>query len=311
MTTIRHDVVVLGGTGVDTTVYVPELPLPYRDTYHVPPVLDRIGNTGSGVALGCRALGLRVTLVDLIGADPQGRLVRDHLTARGVDLAWAPSRAGTIRSVLLVTPDGRRLSLHDPRATPGERLPRDLYLPAVRAARHVHVSIVGSCRHVFPDIPDGVTTSTDLHDWDGTNPHHEDFAYASDVVFMSAAALGDRRDAVMRAIMSRGRASLVVCTDGADGCHVLAAEWDGVRHFPAQPLPGPAADSNGAGDAFVSGVLYGRLRGLPLEECVRLGALAGAHACTAAGTHEDPITLAALLERAGEGGQKSGLVTNG
>ncbi|WP_067171772.1 carbohydrate kinase family protein [Microtetraspora niveoalba] len=312
--TTERDVVVLGGIGVDTTVYVPELPLPYRDTYHVPPVVDRIGNTGSGVALGCRALGLRVTLVALIGEDPQGRLVRDHLAARDVDVAWAPSPGGTSRSVLLVGPDGRRLSLHDPRVTPGERLPRDLYLPALRGARHVHVSITDSCRDVYADIPDGVTVSTDLHDWDGTNPHHEDFAYASDLVFMSAAALGDRRDAVMRAVVDRGRASLVVCTDGAEGCHVLAEGWERARHFPAQPLPGPVVDANGAGDAFVSGVLYGRLRGLPLEECVRLGALAGAHACTTAGTHEDPITLATLLERAGDphgSGQKNGLVTNG
>ncbi len=307
---IEHDVVVLGGTGVDTTVYVPELPLPYRDTYHVPPVIDRIGNTGSGVALGCHALGLRVTLVDLIGEDPQGRLIRDHLGGRGVDLAWAPSEAGTSRSILLVGPDGRRLSLHDPRSAPGARLPRDLYLPALRTARHVHVSITDFCRHVYPDIPDGVTISTDLHDWDGVNPYHEDFAYASDVVFMSATALGDRRDEVMRAIAARGRASLVICTDGADGCHVLSSGEESVWHFPAQPLPGPVADSNGAGDAFVSGVLYGRLRGLPLEECVRLGGLAGAHACTSTGTHEDPITLAALLERA-DSGQKSGLVTNG
>ncbi|NUR92742.1 MAG: carbohydrate kinase family protein, partial [Nonomuraea sp.] len=68
------DVLVIGGAGVDTTVYVPELPLPYADTYAVPPVLDRIGNTGAGVALGCAALGLRAGIADLIGDDPQGAL---------------------------------------------------------------------------------------------------------------------------------------------------------------------------------------------------------------------------------------------
>ncbi|WP_436975811.1 PfkB family carbohydrate kinase [Nonomuraea angiospora] len=71
-----------------------------------------------------------------------------------------------------------------------------------------------------------------------------------------------------------------------------------MRAFPAAPLPGPltgpVADSNGAGDAFVSGFLYGTVRGRSLEECVRLGAAAGAHACTVAGTHESPITESAL-----------------
>lgn len=45
----------------------------------------------------------------------------------------------------------------------------------------------------------------------------------------------------------------------------------------------------------MSGFLYGRLTGRPLEKCVRLGAVAGAHACTSGGTHEDPIGLDALL----------------
>ncbi|WP_169982411.1 PfkB family carbohydrate kinase [Microbispora sp. H10836] len=292
------DVLVVGGAGVDTTVYVPRLPLPYADTYAVPPVVDRIGNTGAGVALGCHALGLRVKFVDLIGDDPQGALIRDHLAARGVDFSHAVSEAGTRRSVLLVDSGGRRLSLFDPRVVPGQRMPRDLYLPALRSARHVHVSIVDFARHVYADIPDGTTVSTDLHDWDGENPHHEDFAYSSDLVFLSAVKLGGRREEVMRSIAERGRASVVVCTAGAEGCHLLAVPEQGrgeIRHFPAQPLPGPVADSNGAGDAFVSGFLYGRLSGLPLEECVRLGAVAGAHACTSEGTHENPIGPDALL----------------
>ncbi|GIH73713.1 carbohydrate kinase [Planobispora longispora] len=294
---MTHDVVVIGGTGVDTTVYVPELPLPYADTYAVPPVIDRIGNTGSGVALGCHALGLRVRLVDLVGDDPQGRFVKAHFAERGIEAGWAPAPQGTRRSVLLVGPDGRRTSLFDPRAEPGERLPRELYLDAVRRARHVHVSITDFSRHVYPDLEgrSAATVSTDLHDWDGENDHHRDFAYSSGLVFLSETALGGRREKVMRDIRDRGRAETVVCTAGADGCHVLDA--GGLRHFPATPLPGPVADSNGAGDAFVSGFLYGRLNGRPTEECVRLGALAGAHACTVPGTHEDPITEKALLDR--------------
>ncbi|MEV2270725.1 carbohydrate kinase family protein [Nonomuraea africana] len=291
-----YDVLVIGGAGVDTTVYVPELPLPYADTYTVPPVVDRIGNTGAGVALGCAALGLRTRFADLIGDDPQGRLIREHLDAHGVDFAWAPSAAGTRRSVLLVGPDGRRTSLFDPRGVPGEVLPRELYL---QGARHVHVSITDFARHVYADLPD-VPISTDLHDWDGAADYHKDFAYRSDLVFLSATALADPA-ATMRHILRHGRAHTVVCTDGPRGCLVLtrdAADAD-PRAFPAAPLPGPIVDSNGAGDAFVSGFLYGLLRGEPVAECARLGSIAGAHACVSEGTHENPITEAALLARFG------------
>jgi sugar/nucleoside kinase (ribokinase family) len=296
-----HDVLVIGGTGVDTTVYVPELPLPYADTYAVPPVVDRIGNTGSGVALGCHALGLGVKLVDLIGEDPQGSLIRAHLERRDVDFAWEIVPEGTRRSVLLVGPDGRRLSLYDARFAPGQRLPRELYLPVLRAARHAHVSLTDFARHVYDDVAAlGVPVSTDLHDWDGVNDFHKDFAYSSDLVFLSAAKLPDPHP-VMRDVLAGGRASVVVCTAGADGCHVLASGWDGPRRFPAARLPGPVSDSNGAGDAFVSGFLYGRLSGRPIEECVRLGAVAGAHACVSVGTHEDPIDEKTLLERCAGG----------
>ncbi|MFG1706165.1 carbohydrate kinase family protein [Nonomuraea sp. M3C6] len=287
---MTRDVLVLGGAGVDTTVYVPALPVPYQDTYHVPPVVDRIGNTGAGVALGCHALGLDVAFADLIGDDAHGALIRHAL--RDVDCAWGPAVAGTRRSVLLVGPDGRRTSFYDAKATPGERLPRELY--ANVRARHVHVSITDFCRHVYPDL-DGLPISTDLHDWDGVADYQKDFAHRSDLVFMSAAALPDPV-ATMRDVLARGRAHTVVCTRGADGCLVLTRD-SGVRAFPAAPLPGPVADSNGAGDAFVSGFLYGTLRGRPLEECVSLGSTAGAHACTVVGTHESPITEALLLSR--------------
>ncbi|MET8155612.1 PfkB family carbohydrate kinase [Sphaerisporangium sp. NPDC005289] len=327
----REDVVVIGGAGVDTTVYVPELPLPYADTYGVPPVVDRIGNTGSGVVLGCHALGLRSLLIDLIGDDPQGALIRDHLAARGAGFAWAIVPEGTRRSVLLVGPDGRRTSLYDARAAAGQRLPGGLYRPAIRRARHVHVSITDFSRHLYPELRElGVPVSTDLHDWDGENDHHRDFAYGSDLVFLSAAKLTDP-PAVMRDIIQRGRATTVVCTAGAAGAYLLevppgeldgpaaagpqgAGEWEraasvDVRHFPAVPLTGPVVDANGAGDAFVSGFLYGRLRGLPAADCVRLGTVAGAHACTSLGTHENPIdagTLARSSETAWPGPLTSG-----
>jgi sugar/nucleoside kinase (ribokinase family) len=287
---MTRDILILGGAGVDTTVYVPELPLPYRDTYQVPPVVDRIGNTGAGVALGCHALGLRVAFADLIGDDPQGALIRHAL--RDVDCRWGHAAAGTRRSVLLVGPDGRRTSFYDPKVTPDERLARELYTDL--RPRHVHLSIMDFCRHVYPDL-NGTPVSTDLHDWDGEADYQKDFAYRSDLVFLPAVALPDPA-ATMRGILDRGRAHTVVCTRGADGCLVLTRD-SGLRAFPAAPLPGPVADSNGAGDAFVSGFLYGTLHGRPLEECVRLGAIAGAHACTVAGTHESPITEALLLGR--------------
>jgi len=48
----------------------------------------------------------------------------------------------------------------------------------------------------------------------------------------------------------------------------------------------PVVDSNGAGDAFVSGFLSGHLAGDSIETCMVRGLRAGAFACTIRGTAE-------------------------
>ncbi|MFE5401691.1 PfkB family carbohydrate kinase [Streptomyces sp. NPDC056580] len=291
------DVLVLGGAGVDTIVYVPELPLPYADSYGIGSgIRTRAGQTGDFVALGLDALGLRTHHLDLIGDDPEGDLVRALHRERGIGLTALPAPAGTKRAVNLVGPDGRRLSLYDTsRAHPGDRFPEDTLRALAGASRHVHVTITQPCAEALPVLAGtGVPLSTDLHDWDGENPYHEPFALAADVVFLSAAALSDPERTVRR-IAERGRAEVVVATAGAEGAYLLA---DGeLTLIPAVAPPAPVVDSNGAGDAFAAAFLYGRLAGEPPLRCARYGAVAGAHACTVPATRAEPMSRDALVER--------------
>ncbi len=63
------DVLVLGGAGVDTIVYVPELPLPFADSHLVPAIETRAGQTGDFMAVAVHTLGLRTHHLDLLGDD--------------------------------------------------------------------------------------------------------------------------------------------------------------------------------------------------------------------------------------------------
>ncbi|WP_437033062.1 adenosine kinase [Streptomyces sp. enrichment culture] len=300
------DVLVLGGAGVDTIVHVPELPLPFADSHMIRPgIVTRAGQSGDFVALGTSALGLRTHHLDLIGDDPEGDLVRALHRDHGIALTAVPQPRGTKRAVNLVDPDGRRLSLYDAtRWAETDRLPEETVRDLAAASRHVHVVITQPCADALPVLREtGVTLSTDLHDWDGRNPYHEPFALAADIVFLSAAALPDP-EATMRDIVRRGRARVVVVTAGAEGAYVLA---DGsVTHVPAVTPPEPVVDSNGAGDAFAAGFLYGRLRGEPVLRCARYGAVAGAHACTVPATRADSIGREELLARASSAEPVSG-----
>ncbi|MFE4703617.1 adenosine kinase [Streptomyces sp. NPDC056738] len=291
------DVLVLGGAGVDTIVHVPELPLPYADSYMIRPGIEtRAGQTGDFVALGLHTLGLRTHHLDMLGDDPEGDLVRALHRERGIALTEVPQPAGTKRAVNLVGPDGRRLSLYDDsRASQGDRLPEDTVRDLAASSRHAHVSITHPCAFALPVLREaGVTISTDLHNWDGENPYHEAFAYTADIVFVSTTALPDH-ERTMRKIVERGRAEVVVATAGAEGAYVLA---DGeVTHIPAIPPRTPVVDSNGAGDSFAAGFLFGRLTGEPVERCALYGAVAGAYACTVPATRADAITRTELLDQ--------------
>ncbi|GHJ48685.1 ribokinase [Catellatospora sp. TT07R-123] len=294
------DVLVLGGAGVDTIVYTPDLPLPYADSYMVPAITTRAGHTGDAVALGLHALGLRTHHLDAIGDDHEGELVRRLHERHGVPFTALPSPGGTKRAVNLVGPDGRRLSLYDVGRGDGTAdFPADLLDRLTAATRHVHVSITHPGANTLARLADSeVTVSTDLHNWDGHNPYHEAFALAADVVFLSAAALDDP-EPVLRRIIEQGRARVVVATAGADGGHVLERGATGPVRFAAVAPPAPVVDSNGAGDAFVSGFLYGWLSGAPTAESVRFATLCGAHACTVPATEMAPLDLATLRKRAG------------
>ncbi|MGW6912324.1 carbohydrate kinase family protein [Kitasatospora sp. NPDC054939] len=295
----EFDLLVVGGAGVDTVVRVDRLEVPAGDSQYAPPIRDFAGHTGNGVALGAHHLGLRTAFIDHLGEDPQADLLLAEYARHGLHFDHLVSPHGTPRAVNLVDAEGRRFSFYDGRHPADLRLPREFYLPYAERSRHVHLSITGPNRDMYEDLRRlGRTTSTDLHDWDGRNPHHRHYAVNSDLVFLSVAGCRGRHEEVMRAVLVEGRATAVVATAGAEGCYLLTRGGP-LQHLPAVDPGLPVVDTNGAGDAFVSGFLWGRLQGRPPLECARLGTYAGARACTAAGTHTAFVTPAELARWAG------------
>lgn len=291
------DVLVIGGVGLDITVRVPSLTEAAVETVLVPPIVQYVGHTGAGVAFGCQQLGLATRLFDVIGDDEAGEWVRAEVAARGVAADWRTGPRGTRRSVNLVGPDGQRRSFYDGRHDPDLIVPFEQIVPAVATARRVHVTIMQWAAPLLPAlVQQGAMLSTDLHDWDGINPYHRPFALAADLVFLSASALDDARlDQITEDIFGAGRARLVVAMAGARGARLRERGRDGWIHLPPVPPPGPVRDTNGAGDAFVAGFLFGRLRGETSVRCAHFGVIAGAWACATEGTHLGLISEDELL----------------
>ena len=292
----NYDILVVGGAGIDTIVRVPDLRLPVTDSVHVPPIIDYVAHTGNGVAQGCHALGLRCKFIDFIGDDVQGAAILQRYKQIKLDFSHLVEPSGTRRSVNLLDPQGRRLSLYDGRHPENLRMPANFYLPYLGPARHAHFSIMAWVAHLYDDaLASGTTVSTDLHDWDGVNPHHRVFALRADLVFLSTAALKERRDEVMRAIVEQGRAQAVIAMAGGDGAYLLERGKHEVRHFPCAQLGLPVVDTNGAGDSFVAAFLQAWLAGKGVDAAMRQGAIGGAFACARHGTHERFVTREELL----------------
>lgn len=295
------DVLVLGGAGVDTIVRVPALPLPVADTVHVPPMLRYAGHSGSGWALGLHALGVRTHLLDLVGDDLEAQLLRERFAAAGLPFTGVVVPEGTKRSVNLVADDGARMSLHDGRSQRLHARDEGCHRRLLGQARHVHVTINDWTRLAMREaVALGRTVSTDLNDWDGCNPYHEEFGCAADLVFLSSVALGPRVPDTVAEIFARGRAQLVVTTSGAAGSSIWrrgGAPAGQPRLVPAVTPPGPVVDANGAGDAYGAAFLAAWLDGADDSTCAHWGSVAGAHAATVAGTNADPIDRTRILSR--------------
>lgn len=293
----RFDVLVIGGTGVDTIVRVDDLAIPSGDVLLVPPIKDYVAHTGNGVALGLHSLGLRTKFIDYVGDDMQGRTITSKYKNVGLDFSGLPAPEGTPRSVNLVDRQGRRFSFYDGRHPHDLRMPKEFAHPFIEESGHVHISRSEHARDLFPvALAAGKTVSTDVQGWDGISDHTNDYAYSADIVFMSGEFVHGREADVSSRIMTKGRAAVVVIMDGANGCYVRLREDAVLHHYPATPPSRPVVDSNGAGDAFVSAFLFGWLRGDPLDEAVLGGLVSGAFACGSHGTHEEQIDVEQLRQ---------------
>jgi sugar/nucleoside kinase (ribokinase family) len=237
-------------------------------------------------------LGVDVTLHCLIGDDEAGAGIRRGLEASGVRVDAVADRTGSARHVNLMDAQGDRLSFLLHTGDPAARYDPGRVEELVRAADLILVAIVDPARHVVPIARRlGKPVWTDLHATDGEREYDRDFREA-DVVFFSGERLAAPRP-FMERLVGAGR-RFVVCTRGARGAIALTA--DGTWLEVAAERVEPVVDTNGAGDAFLAGVAYGELNGLPLERSLRLGARVAAMSVTSTELASPDLSAASVAD---------------
>jgi 2-dehydro-3-deoxygluconokinase len=246
-----------------------------------------VGGAESNVACALAALGIPVRWVGRVGDDRFGRLVRDTLTAHGVETSAidVDEARPTGLYVKELTSSGTRMryyragsaaSAMGPELAARSELrdPALLHLSGITPA--LSESCAGLVEAVLAERVPGRLVSFDVNWrpalWSGRDPSVLlDFARRADLVFVGAdeaeALWGVGTPEDVRGLIP-GPRTLVV-KQGADG----ATAYDGDdTAFVAAPRV-EVVEATGAGDAFAAGFLAATLRGLPLRSRLWLGTL--------------------------------------
>ena len=266
--------------------------------FHVDPIEATTGGIvcNSGIAL--KRLGMRVAAASLVGDDLWADLVRRRLAGEGIDTAALESdpRLATSTTAALIDPGGERSFAHHVGA-PG-RL--DLafvrrHLPQFARSRMALVGYVGLLPALEPQLAEALaairgTGCAVALETAGSGGTLDTIAPALPFVDVYAPSLDEAAHqtglADPRAIIDRyrrhGAAGVVGVKLGSQGA-VVAGPDGPVLEIPCIAAPGPVADTTGAGDSFLAGLVAGILRGMPLRQAGLLGAATAACCVTGLG----------------------------
>lgn len=255
-------------------------------------ILIAAGGSASNTIKGLANLGHSCALIGSIGRDLAGTRYIEDISSINITSLHIKSSTPTGKVICFVTPDGQR-TFHTYLGAGEEFKPNDLSLEVFQGIKLVHIegySLLnkGLTEHAMKLAKlANVKISLDLASFDLVEEHRTGLvsliARYVDVVFANR----DEIKALTGVLPSKGCDFLkdlcetAVVLLGDEGC--LIGRGETLVSCPAFPVT--ALDTTGAGDLFASGFLSGYIQGKSIEECARLGAIAGHEVVQVLGAH--------------------------
>jgi sugar/nucleoside kinase (ribokinase family) len=286
-------ILIAGDVAFNSMIYLERFPQPVPQTTFSKGFHETVGGTATGKALNLNRLGLDVTLHGLIGDDTPGSLIRAYFEREKLAFVYDIDPMGTQRHVNLMEDGGGRISIYVAYATFEPEIDWGRIDALVSESDVVVINLSHYCRRIIPLAKQHSRVIwCDIHDYDGQNDYHRDFIDGADVLTMSSDAMPDYRP-FMEKLIAAGK-QLVICTHGRKGSTALTAggqwiETPALTHYVQR-------DTNGAGDAFFAGILYGHAQGYAIDRCLQLGAIT-AGLCVTSSELFDPALSPAKIEQ--------------
>lgn len=263
-------VFVSGGVSFNSVITLDEFPQAVPQTIHHCDFIESIGNTGAGKALTLSKLGFHTTLHALIGNDSFANKIRTYLEVPNLKFIADIDLNGTERHLNILNKRGERISIFINPSSDEPNIAYNYLESFMSKADFVVINISNYSRNLLPICARlGKAIWTDLHDYDGKSSYHQEFIDAADFIFLSSDNLPEYKDFMQIQIESGKK--LVVCTHGKKGATALTADKKWIQ------LPAISSykmiNTNGAGDSFFSGFLFGFSRGYSVEKSLQFATL--------------------------------------
>lgn len=274
--------------------------------------LETSGGSGANTIAGIASLGGKAAYIGKVADDRLGKVFKDDMATIGVPFDTSPLVDGpaTARSIIFVTPDGKR-SMNTFLGASVEFSPADvdkgtveasgiLYLEGylfdkeVAKAAFVHAAEIAHAagRKVSLTLSDSFCVDRHRDSFRQLIRTQIDILFANEEELLS---LYETRDFDAAVELLRAETGLAAITRSEKGS-VVIGDGDPIA-VPAEPV-GEVVDTTGAGDQYAAGFLFGIARGLPLATCAKLGHIAAAEVISHYGPRPE-TSLADLAAKAG------------
>lgn len=289
------DVAGFGTNAVDFLIRVPEYP-EFNSKVELSEYVRAAGGEIATTMVGLQRLGARTLYAGRFGSDDAGDFGLASLRQEGVDITLAETVPGASTQIAFIIIDERS----------GERTviwQRDHRLAYPAAEAPLEIAARSRIVHFTPHDAEaciaiarlakelGTIVSIDL---DNLFPRLDELLPLVDILVTSAElpsrmlGIADRREA-LRAMHSRYGSAVVGITLGEQGSLL----YSGGQFVDTQGfnVPGGCQDTTGAGDSFRSGLLYGVVRQMPIEESARWANAVAALKCRRIGARTSLPTV--------------------
>jgi sugar/nucleoside kinase (ribokinase family) len=245
------------------------------------------GGSAANATFNAARLGLKTAFVGKLGNDALAKTYLERFAEIGVGVSrFKRGSVANARCLAMVTPDAQRTMRTNLGAamtlSPGEITAEDF-----RGARHAHIEGYLVFNQALADAvlsaarAAGCTISLDLSSFEVVNASRDwmfkQFGHGIDIVFANEDEIralypdrGSDYESLARELSTHDVIAAVKM--GRDGSWV--AKTGDIHRNPPIHLT-DAIDTNGAGDAWAAGFLYGYLRDRPLDECGGLASIMG------------------------------------